>query len=508
MKKLFSTFALLLFIASFAQTSYDESLLDIPNPERGFYKHTETHSTGYTPLNVNILTSYRVNEQTTQILRVFYLENFLNIPISTTYLTKMQADFNSCRTAGVKMIVRFAYSGDDDSPSGTLNASKSWILSHIIQLESILYNNRDVITVFQAGFIGAWGEWYDTDYFGVSNLTAQNLADRAEVLNSIVTHIGIPCQRQIAVRTPKIKTNVYGMTPLTLAQAYGTLSKAYVSHHNDCFCASPDDWGTYTNVVVDYPYLESETTYLAMGGETCNPNVEFANCDNVLEKLNKFNWSYLNADYHPDVISALSTELYNNSVGCWNDIKIKLGYRFVMLQCDVENSQIKLTIKNVGTGHLYNARNAYLVYRNVDTQAEVSYQLDTDCRMWLKGNSILITQMLPTLPVGTYDVFLYLPDPLSNNPAYAIQMANQATWEGVKGYNNLNVQIHAIALGINAVVLNGVININSTDYTVTVYDMSGKQVSNSENIKELSNGVYILKIKTADNLYTKKIIKQ
>ena len=45
-----------------------------------------------------------------------------------------------------------------------------------------------------------------------------------------------------------------------------------IGHHNDCFLASDTDFGTYVDVTTEYPYLEQDTTYVSMGGETCALN--------------------------------------------------------------------------------------------------------------------------------------------------------------------------------------------------------------------------------------------
>ena len=38
------------------------------------------------------------------------------------------------------------------------------------QLKPVLQKNEDVIFVLQAGFVGAWGEWYYTTHFGIRSL--------------------------------------------------------------------------------------------------------------------------------------------------------------------------------------------------------------------------------------------------------------------------------------------------------------------------------------------------
>ena len=79
MRKSFTFLGVLLFMIGSAQTTtktYTASSDVFSNPERGFYKHTEAHSTGYNLLTQSSLVSYRQNQNITLILRVFYLEEF------------------------------------------------------------------------------------------------------------------------------------------------------------------------------------------------------------------------------------------------------------------------------------------------------------------------------------------------------------------------------------------------------------------------------------------------
>jgi hypothetical protein len=61
--------------------TYAASAAVIPNPERGFDHTTETHyradGSGYTPLDLATLRSYRA-DGITQIVRVFYMEKFVD----------------------------------------------------------------------------------------------------------------------------------------------------------------------------------------------------------------------------------------------------------------------------------------------------------------------------------------------------------------------------------------------------------------------------------------------
>ncbi len=139
-----------------------------------------------------------------------------NAPISQDYLNKIQADFNAVRNAGIKIIPRFAYS--DSDVAGQRDASKAQIISHINQLQPLFQNNADVIASVQAGFIGSWGEWYYTDYFGIAP-TATDYANRKEVVNALLA--ALPASRMIHIRTPLLKQKIAGTTTaIASGQAY------------------------------------------------------------------------------------------------------------------------------------------------------------------------------------------------------------------------------------------------------------------------------------------------
>ena len=128
--------------------TYTASTENIANPERGFYQHEGTEASNYDDLNQTTLTNYRVNNKQTLILRIFYLDTFKTSPISSSFLSAMQTDFTRMRAAGIKCIIRFAYSDDPDN--GIQDASKAQVLAHIEQLKPVLLANGDVIAVVQA----------------------------------------------------------------------------------------------------------------------------------------------------------------------------------------------------------------------------------------------------------------------------------------------------------------------------------------------------------------------
>jgi hypothetical protein len=438
------------------------SLTLFPNPERGFYEPTETHSDHYTPLNRATLKCYRENEGTTLIHRMFYLENFVDSPITEAYTTAMTADFETVRQAGLKMIVRFAYADTPHFAPGTYwppippygDSTKEWILTHTEQLSPVLQANSDVIAAMQVGFIGLWGEWYYTDHlvqdpWHPERVTPQDYISRGQVLTA--TLAALPITRMVQLRTPRYKQNIFNRwSPITRNEGYDDSNIARTGHHNDCFLASDDDYGTYVSPTVDYPYLASETMYLPMGGETCNPNPPRSKCQKALDELGLFHWSYMNIDYHPDVLASWRES-------CFITVGQKLGYRFALSQTTFPDQvspgadlEFKMQIENEGYAAPFNPRPMELILRQTDAPAGSTYtfKLSDDERLdgprgWLPGEIHIISSTISvpiTLPVGKYEVLLNLPDPVPSlryKPEYAVRLVG-ADWEPSTGYNSLD----------------------------------------------------------------------
>jgi len=262
-----------------------------PNPERGFYKYSDCNlGTGTGFLSAATLKSYR-DKNISLIFRYFYLKNFKDMPLSQQALNDFETDMNTIRQSGMKCVLRFAYSGSEKEPDAPL----STILGHLEQLKPYLERNADVIAVLQAGFIGSWGEWYYTTN-GLNNS-----GNRYMVLNKLLE--SMPARRMVVVRTPEYKREFFQRsTNLKQEEAFTQVNIARVGFHNDCFLASPTDYGTYNNVEVDKAYLNKECLYVPIGGETCPPDgVSAANATKAQADMRYLRWSYLNEDYYRGV---------------------------------------------------------------------------------------------------------------------------------------------------------------------------------------------------------------
>ncbi len=425
--------------AAAATVDYPQTTANIANPERGLYHHTGDCDKD--DFSLATLQNYRNNQAITLVMCVFYLAEFKNGPLSQAALAQLQQQFDTVRAAGLKMILRFAYTTSTDGA----DAPKDRVLAHLDQLAPHLRANSDVIDVMQAGFIGAWGEWYYTQNFGnEGNVTPTDWANRKAVTDKLLDVL--PATRMVQLRTPKFKRTMYSADPLPPSEAHDGTPLARLGHHNDCFLASPDDFGTYENVAIEYPYLEAETTYLAMGGETCAPNPPRSSCPTALDELSGFHWAYLNTDYHQDVLAGWG------SGGCLPEATRRLGYRFALQTGTYPESAspggalgVSITVRNDGFAAPTNPRGVALVLRDTTTGTYYWFTLDADPREWTGTTTLTQTVTLPAdMPAGSYALLLTLPDPQLSDPAYAIRLANENVWEPSTGWNNL---LHTVTVG-------------------------------------------------------------
>lgn len=443
-------FCFIFFGSGLSQTptkklSFFPSQAIINNPERGFYRLEETGMvqgkiTPYVKLDSRQL--QRIRKEHTLLFRYFGLKEWRTVDLPDSVLRDIRSDFNAIRSAGLKCIPRFTYSANIGEPDASLNI----ILRHIQQLKPILQQNKDVIAVMQAGFIGAWGEWHSSTN---GNESVQNM--RA-ILNAILD--ALPPERMVQVRTPRSKQQIFGLSfdataAITPLIAYNGAPVPRVGHHNDCFLADNNDMGTYwrnnrVDTALAKAYLHLDSRFVPMGGETCQQS-EFTTCPNALQELVRLRWSFLNEDFNRDVLKSFESN------GCMDEIKRKLGYRLLLVRAEF-TSQVSqsgslsfaMTITNTGWAAPFNRREAELLLRNTQDGSLFHIKLPADPRFWLSGYTFSVTVSAgipPTMKSGWYSVLLNFPDAdpgLHSRPEYSVQLANKSTWESETGYNNVH----------------------------------------------------------------------
>ncbi len=389
----------------------------IDNPERGLYTWAYLEHTDVSTLRA---------EGYTLVYTPLVLADHRDSAIPQSTIDTWSAGFDRLREAGLKAIVRATYTDYDTGEYDDASADR--ILEHIAQLEPLLATHADVIATQQAGWMGAWGEWHSS-----TNGLFDDEATWTGVLDAIVA--ALPEHRTVQLRTPMFKQTAYG-GPLDATDAFSGTPAARVGHHNDCFLASDTDWGTYPEHAIETykDFVAQEGLYLPVGGETCNDDPARTTCPVATEELERLHWSYLNILWHPDVIERWRNE------GCFDEVVQRLGYRFALTDGEVSEAvapggllQLALTLENHGYASPFNPRDVVLVLRSESERHEAS--LPDDPRTWTAGDAqdLRWTLRLPaSLPTGTYDLALWLPDPepsLRDDERYAIQLANEGLWQ-------------------------------------------------------------------------------
>jgi len=416
-------------IARASAATYPSTEEDFANPERGFYVQASYNpERGLThPLDIAMLRKAR--EDGMSLLRMYWvLSEFRDRPLTPEMLDRVRADFAAARAAGVKIIGRFAY---NFGPIGAPDAPLDRVLGHLDQLRPVLRENADVLALLEAGFIGTWGEWHHS---------TNGLMDHTR---EIVTKIleTLPPDRMMALRYPRLKTDLYGKEPLTAAEAFSAIPRARIGGHNDCFLASKTDWGTWSeNAAAEKAFYHQENVFVPQGGETCNIQEDakpFVGCRNALRELAYQRFNTLNSGYMKEVLDGWV------SGGCMPEIRRRLGYRFRLVSSSarVQGSQVHVeaSVHNEGYANLYNPRPLSLVCRNRATGKAERFPVGDDPRYWIPGEDSGF-RMSIHLPPGEYELLIHLPDAapsLKDRPEYAVRFANPDVWEPATGMNRL-----------------------------------------------------------------------
>jgi hypothetical protein len=433
--------------AQMNKASYQPSEENFPNPERGFYYQATYQVRGgkaSPPLEAAGLAKWRDSGVT--LIRGYYvITEFRDAPLSPAMLERIRADFAALRQAGMKVIPRFTY---NFGPPGVPDASVERVLGHLDQLAPLFKANEDVIAFLESGFIGAWGEWHAS----INNLlgTSAGIRFANDNTRAIVKKLleSLPPGRMIALRYPRHKMEIFGPEPLTESEAFGGTPKARTGAYNDCFLASANDVGTYSNDMErEKQFYRQDNLFVPQGGETCGirPDVrERVACPTALRELEQLHFTTLNSGYNRQVLDGW------RQGGCMAEVERRLGYRFRLVDSEASTAaaaarelRVNFTVANDGFANMYNQRPVEIVLRPKAGGKVVRLATKEDPRRWMTGRTtaVRISAPLPKgIKPGEYDVFLALPDladSLRSRPEYAVRFANAGVWDAATGMNRL-----------------------------------------------------------------------
>jgi len=403
--------------------SGDVQCSEVLNPERGIFQFRDLRSLG----NVSGLRA----DGYTLIYGKALIDDYRERDLDAALLDQLASGFDAVRSAGLKVLPRFYYADDGESPDAPL----ARVLAHIEQLTPLLREHADVIAVLHPGFVGAWGEWHAS----TNDLTEP--AARKAILDALLQ--ALPSDRMTLSRRPSFKEDAYG-GPLTEDTMFSGSPLSRVGHLNDCFLASANDVGTYQESG-EREYAVADSPFVPVGGETCGVYPARSDCEPALAELALLHWSFLNTSYHPDVIAGF------RSGGCFETIACRLGYRFALLRHEAPKTvraggtlSIALQVVNDGYARMYNPRPVELVF--VGPVRRV-LAVTADPRAWAPGETadVCLTSALPAdLPAGSYQLGIRLPDAaesLREDPDYAVRFADAASWDAATGTNLLDAHV-------------------------------------------------------------------
>lgn len=508
MKKLFLSLLLFTFTMH-SQTTInylpidDTGVNSIKNPERGYYYPLSTRQSSYIAGTSNVYIKLRSQQLDTiqtnnpgisLIQRNVRLDDFkIENSISPLFLTNLEDDLVLLRSKGLKCILRFFYSHYSSYPTTPplnvyeptesiligvpANKPKALTPGHINQLASVTTRYTDVISSIEAGFIGNHGEWNRTTNFGYDDdgiiLNPAELDTRKRVGNKIME---LAPDRMVAFRTPRFQMLMMGQISSTVPTLPGINTR--IAAHNDCFLSTNDDMGTYgtggASIPFDQDFLQGQSINTFDGGETCSSGANSTG-SNALIQMCRFHFNNLDVLWKDTVIANWRSTFVppSNTTSYFDEIRKKLGYRFVLSTSTVSSNTVKIELKNLGFANVFNQRKAYLVLKNasnaVVTKVELTTSSGGDVRSWSAGSTTVIGGVVTTTPAnlitleknlngyvcpGTYSLFLELPDfnRASNDtsPKYSVRLANSnngstSFWEANTGFNNLYQTINITA---------------------------------------------------------------
>lgn len=437
--KFFSILLLLCAGNSYAgDYSYPVTQDAFPNPERGWYAYTLM-------LDNNDYASL-ANQGYRLVYSPIVLRDFMNSDIDTSTLNTITNRFAAMRNAGIKAVLRVNYNEED----GGLNPDFPQMERHMKQLAPIIEANKDVIAYIEAGYMGPWGEWH---FWNVNNPPFPDKAASWKTLMNLLL-ANNPEDRFIMIRYPSKKQEIFAGRTITEQTAFSGVDEARVGHHNDCFVSSSDDVGTYQPDQTSYSssiadlkaFLKADTRFSPIGGETCDVHAR-GSCSTTLTEMTDFHWTYLNGEYHPQVISG-----WKNG-GCYDEIDRRLGYRLELLQASLPDTittggsnTLTLQIHNSGFARPWYYRTPYIrLIQNGIVVAEIAVP-ELDIRNIEPGatDSVTLNFITPAYLSGSVDVALWLPDVNEDNhndSRYSIRLANDNTWNSSLGHNLLATNI-------------------------------------------------------------------
>jgi hypothetical protein len=378
---------------------------DILNPERGFYFQRAAENPGD-------LTGVR-KEGISLLLLTLDLRHYRDRPLDEAKLEHLGFALKGVRDAGLKVIFRAAY-GFTDADYRVDPLDLGLVRKHIARMSSVLTRHAPVVWTVQAGMLGPWGEWHNSNHGNPPSLEARRTVVEAWLE-------GLPSQIPLQVRRAMFVRELFP-TP-----------QGRTGWHNDALLANPDDMGTYAEPGWDrareLEWSHQQNLKTPFGGETV-PDSEGTGAEQVMRELELLRVSYLNRGYHGGTFKRWKRD------GIFAEVEKRLGHRWVLRQAGPSG----VTLENTGFAPLYTSRKLEAAW--VDPVSLKPISAITGTQVDLKGQTghLEIPFRLSAAPAGSV-LALRLPDAapsLRDDGRYALNLASEGVrFDEATGWNVL-----------------------------------------------------------------------
>ena len=379
----------------------------------------------------------------------FYLYDYAKTDIPDQTIANMQKVFDELRSRGMQVVLRFAF---DDAVRPQLPYTVTDVQRTIKRVAPLVEKNKDVVSVWQVGFIGAWGEW------GPNYYNHQLWPDAVNaIMNTFIANL--PTGISTQMRYPWLRNMI--TDPATKARIgfnndYVTLGKGpydyYVPTHQDY--ASVLDAAPDVTVDGEMPWDKGQSTDPAAWNEVI-PG------DMAAQRLQSMHYATFSRSHNATVTlpawhSTTLSQARSDELRLPQDpayfsarkptqfeyLRDHLGYRFSVKNLDLSEKDgalsVKADIANLGFSAPVKDYPVTVSLLDSDGQVVAQNEVEADLRSWRGAGAAeraTAAPEAPTYPIatdlpltdlgaGTYTVALTLGS--TRNPGQAIQLANDA----------------------------------------------------------------------------------
>lgn len=402
----------LLLFTPMVRLEYAEGNSAHLNPARGFYYPVKSDH------------PERLSEAVgcSLVLVLYDIGEFAGSDLSEQKINELDTVLAEAQSRGLKVILRAAYGFDDDT--GNKDPKDiAQVLTHINQIKPVLQEYGEIIYAVQAGFLGAYGEWNN------SNLGDPPSAEvQSALLNGLLSDL--PSNIYVCIRRPAFIRNLFQGN--LLDQSYANRIGVF----NDGLLGNETDLGTYTDLSreEELSWARQYLLELPYGGETCAVS-DYSGAQNAVREFSSLHLSYLNQSYNEDVLNGWANKEYNGQ-NALQYIKSHMGYRFSLKEASLSQTikpdkefSAELYINNAGFASLLGQYGVNLVITG--EQTKIVIPLNADVKTWHPGETVKLAvkyKMPPDLADETLKIGLQIADrgeSLSGDERYAVALQNQ-----------------------------------------------------------------------------------